>query len=64
MTAPAPALSTAEMTARLTRCDRCGAKAKFEAILPSGQLLFCAHHAWIHAQAMQDRYPVMPISDK
>lgn len=32
------------------RCDRCGARAKVEALLPSGHLLaFCQHHANQHS---------------
>jgi hypothetical protein len=27
------------------RCDRCGAQARVRAVLASGDLLFCAHHA-------------------
>lgn len=26
------------------RCDRCGARAAVRAVLPDGELLFCAHH--------------------
>lgn len=26
------------------RCDRCGAQAFVRALLPDGELLFCAHH--------------------
>ena len=26
------------------RCDACGAQAKVRASMPSGELLFCAHH--------------------
>lgn len=29
----------------LDRCDRCGAAARVRAILISGDLLFCGHHA-------------------
>lgn len=29
----------------LDRCDRCGAQAKARALLTSGTLLFCGHHA-------------------
>ena len=35
----ASALSAAD------RCDRCGAQARVRAVLASGDLLFCAHHA-------------------
>jgi hypothetical protein len=27
------------------RCDRCGAQARVRAVLASGDLMFCAHHA-------------------
>ena len=37
--AGAPTLSAAD------RCDRCGAQARVRAVLASGDLLFCAHHA-------------------
>ena len=29
----------------LDRCDRCGAQAFLRAVLTTGELLFCAHHA-------------------
>ena len=32
------------------RCDRCGAQAYVRVVLPSGELLFCAHHAREHAE--------------
>lgn len=36
------------------RCDRCGARAYLRAVLPSGgELLFCAHHAREHAEALR-----------
>jgi hypothetical protein len=31
------------------RCDRCGAQAYVRVTLPSGELLFCAHHYRKHA---------------
>ena len=37
--APSTSLSAAD------RCDRCGAQARVRAVLASGDLLFCAHHA-------------------
>ncbi len=43
---------TATTTDPLTaadRCDRCGAQAYVRVVMPSGQLLFCAHHAREHA---------------
>ena len=33
---------------RADRCDRCSAAARVRAVLPSGQLLFCGHHARAH----------------
>jgi hypothetical protein len=34
-------------------CDRCGAQAYVRFVLPgSGQLLFCAHHARQHGEAL------------
>lgn len=44
------------MTAPLTaqdRCDRCGARAYVRVALPVGELLFCAHHARKHADALE-----------
>ncbi len=35
---PRPELSA------LDRCDRCGAQAFAQAVLPAGDLLFCGHH--------------------
>jgi len=35
------------------RCDRCGARAKVRAVLPSGgELTFCAHHGRHHQAAL------------
>ena len=37
----------------LDLCDRCGAQAYVRVVLPgSGELLFCAHHARKHAEAL------------
>ena len=48
---------TATMAPSLTstdRCDRCGARAYYRAVLSSGgELLFCAHHGRIHLPALQ-----------
>ncbi|QGF24784.1 DUF7455 domain-containing protein [Raineyella fluvialis] len=42
-----PALTAAD------RCDRCGSKAYLRVTLASGgELLFCAHHAKEHAEAL------------
>ncbi|WP_199424224.1 DUF7455 domain-containing protein [Actinotalea solisilvae] len=48
---------TTTQTSPLTaadRCDRCGAQAYVRVVLPSGELLFCAHHARRHAAAFAD----------
>jgi hypothetical protein len=37
----------------LDRCDRCGAQAYASAELPTGLLLFCAHHLREHGPALQ-----------
>ena len=45
-------LVTATTTEPLTaadRCDRCNAQAYVRVVMPSGELLFCAHHAREHA---------------
>jgi formylmethanofuran dehydrogenase subunit E len=36
------------------RCDRCGAQAYVRVTLPSGELLFCAHHYREHAPKFAD----------
>jgi hypothetical protein len=36
------------------RCDRCGAQAYVRVTLPSGELLFCAHHSREHAPKFAD----------
>jgi len=46
-TALAPHVFTA-----LDRCDRCGAQAFVRAVLPSGDLLFCAHHGRAYGDAL------------
>ena len=47
-TSPADPLTAAD------RCDRCGAQAYVRVVLPSGELLFCGHHARAHADAYTD----------
>ncbi len=37
----------------LDRCDSCGAQAYVRATMESGTLLFCAHHAAKHHDALQ-----------
>ena len=51
-TAVAP--SSAALTA-LDRCDRCGAQAYLRVELQTGgELLFCAHHAREHSDALRE----------
>jgi ribosomal protein L37E len=38
----------------LDRCDRCGAQAYVQVELLCGELLFCAHHARKHEDAVRD----------
>ncbi len=42
---------TPELTAA-DRCDACGAQAYVRVLLPTGELLFCAHHGRKHAEAL------------
>jgi len=35
------------------RCDRCGARAAVRAVLPGGDLVFCAHHGREHAAKLR-----------
>jgi hypothetical protein len=47
VTSPAP-LTAAD------RCDRCGARAYVQVVLPGGgELLFCAHHGRAHETALR-----------
>ncbi|NMR19372.1 hypothetical protein [Cellulomonas fimi] len=41
--------TTTEPLTVADRCDRCGAQAYVRVLMPSGELLFCAHHAREHA---------------
>lgn len=45
--------TTSPLTAA-DRCDRCGAQAYVRVVLPTGELLFCGHHARRHADAFSD----------
>ena len=37
------------------RCDRCGARARLRAVLPSGgELLFCGHHGRRHSARLAE----------
>lgn len=48
LTLEAPRLSTHD------RCDRCGAQAYVKVLLEAGgELMFCAHHARAHQDALQ-----------
>jgi hypothetical protein len=45
MSAPTISLPTRPALTAFDRCDRCGARARFQVVLPSGgELVFCAHH--------------------
>ena len=47
------------------RCDRCGAEAKYQAVLSSGgQLLFCGHHFTEHEKALVDGCVVTPLASR
>jgi len=46
--------TTTEPLTAADRCDRCGAQAYVRVVLPSGELLFCGHHARAHAEAYTD----------
>ena len=46
-------LSAAADLTHSDRCDRCGAQAFFRAVLTAGELLFCAHHAREHGDALK-----------
>lgn len=46
------ALASAPALTALDRCDRCGAQAVVRAMLETGDLLFCGHHARQHAEAL------------
>lgn len=37
---------------RHDQCDRCPAAARLLASLPSGELLFCGHHAQLHYDSL------------
>jgi hypothetical protein len=47
------AMAPSKPLSALDLCDRCGAQAYVRVVLPgSGELLFCAHHARKHAEAL------------
>jgi len=46
---------TADIATELTaadRCDACGAQGYVRVTMPSGELIFCAHHGRKHADAL------------
>jgi hypothetical protein len=52
MTATATPSAPASLTAA-DRCDRCGVQARVRVTLPSGELLFCGHHAKEHESRLR-----------
>jgi hypothetical protein len=47
------AMAPIKLLTALDLCDRCGAQAYVRVVLPgSAELLFCAHHARQHADAL------------
>ncbi len=53
MSATTTTIQESALTA-VDRCDRCGAQAYLRVTLASGgELLFCAHHARAHAEALR-----------
>jgi acetyl-CoA carboxylase beta subunit len=47
------ALASTKPLSALDVCDRCGAQAYVRVLLAnSGELLFCAHHGRLHAEAL------------
>jgi hypothetical protein len=47
------AMAPSKPLTALDLCDRCGAQAYMRVVLPgSGELLFCAHHGRLHAEAL------------
>lgn len=48
-------MSTVMAPANQDRCDRCGARSKVLAVLPSGSTLaFCVHHAKEHEPKLRE----------
>jgi len=49
------AVATASPLTAADRCDRCGAQAYLRVeLLSGGELLFCAHHAREHGDALKE----------
>ena len=48
--------------ATMSGCDRCGAQARYQVLLPTGlDLLLCLTHGYRHAAVITARYPMLPI---
>ena len=45
-------------------CDRCGAAGQILAILPTGDLVFCAHHGRAHETALPLLIPGQSVLSK
>jgi len=53
MSVPTISPATVHTLTAFDRCDRCGARAKLQAVLPGGgELLFCTHHGRQHWAAL------------
>jgi hypothetical protein len=50
------------LPARHERCDRCTATARLCALLPSGVLLFCHHHAMVHRDGLLAAGAVLSVT--
>jgi hypothetical protein len=50
------------LPARHEPCDRCPATARLCALLPSGVLLFCHHHAMVHRDGLLAAGAVLSIT--
>jgi hypothetical protein len=48
-----PTRETAGLFLASDRCDRCGDRAQVRAVLPTGELQFCNHHANKHWTALE-----------
>lgn len=58
MTIDAPTIDSSDVSEALgfgDFCDSCGAQAYVRVTLPSGELLFCAHHADRHKDSLIDQ---------
>lgn len=58
------ATTTTSPAQRLQRCDRCGARAKFQILVSNDglELLMCSHHANEHSERLlAGGYSVLPM---